>query len=125
VDLGPHHHAAATNAKAQVDVARYGELVNQNVIPRETYDEIVKVGKVDAAAVNSDRAALRCAVALMPCEPVFRIELSVLLYAGGRRKKSRLSSEVRYRGLGSQTSQTTIATRVRRNLAISDSGSPS
>jgi membrane fusion protein, multidrug efflux system len=31
------------------------------VIARETYDEIVRVGKVDAAAVNSDRAAVAAA----------------------------------------------------------------
>jgi membrane fusion protein, multidrug efflux system len=45
--------AKATNAKAQLDVARYGELLKQEVIARETDDEIIRVGKVDAAAVNS------------------------------------------------------------------------
>ncbi len=50
--------AVATNAKAQLDVARYRELFNQQVIARERYDEIIKVGKVDAAAVNSNRAAV-------------------------------------------------------------------
>ena len=53
--------AVATNAKAQADVARYRQLFDQNVIARESYDEIVKVGKVDAAAVNSDRAAVSAA----------------------------------------------------------------
>jgi membrane fusion protein (multidrug efflux system) len=48
----------ATNAKAQVDVARYRELLSQEVIARETADEIVMTGKVDAAAVNSDRAGV-------------------------------------------------------------------
>jgi membrane fusion protein, multidrug efflux system len=48
----------ATNAKAQVDVARYHELLKQAVIARETDDAIVMTGKVDAAAVNSDRAAV-------------------------------------------------------------------
>jgi membrane fusion protein (multidrug efflux system) len=50
--------AVATNAKAQLDVARYRELLDQQVIARETNDEIVMTGKVDAAAVNSDRAAV-------------------------------------------------------------------
>jgi membrane fusion protein (multidrug efflux system) len=50
--------AVATNAKAQLDVARYHELFRQQVIPRETDDEIVRVGRVDAAGVNSDRAAV-------------------------------------------------------------------
>ena len=49
--------AAATNDKAQIDVRRYGELLDQGVIARETNDQIVMTGKVDAAAVNSDRAA--------------------------------------------------------------------
>lgn len=35
---------------------RYGELFRQGVISRETNDEIVMTGRVDAAAVNSDRA---------------------------------------------------------------------
>ena len=48
----------ATNAKAQTDVARYRELLGQEVIARETYDEILMTGKVDAATVNSDRAAV-------------------------------------------------------------------
>ncbi len=49
--------AAATNDKAQMDVRRYRELLDQGVIARETDDQIVMTGKVDAAAVNSDRAA--------------------------------------------------------------------
>jgi membrane fusion protein, multidrug efflux system len=49
--------AVATNAKAQMDVKRYRELLDQGVIARETNDQIVMTGKVDAAAVNSDRAA--------------------------------------------------------------------
>jgi membrane fusion protein, multidrug efflux system len=48
--------ADATNAKAQLDVARYRELLKQQVIARETNDAIVMTGKVDVAAVNSDRA---------------------------------------------------------------------
>ena len=51
----------ATNAKAQVDVARYRELLKQEVIARETNDEIAMTGKVDAAAVNSGRAAVAAA----------------------------------------------------------------
>ena len=51
----------ATNAKAQLDVARYRELFRQEVIARETWDEFVMTGKVDAAAVNSDRAAVAAA----------------------------------------------------------------
>jgi membrane fusion protein (multidrug efflux system) len=47
----------ATNAKAQVDVGRYGELLRQGVIARETNDQFVMTGKVDAAGVKSDRAA--------------------------------------------------------------------
>jgi membrane fusion protein (multidrug efflux system) len=57
--------AVATNAKAQLDVARYHELFRQGVIPRETDDEIVKVGRVDAAAVNSDRAAVAAAAQMI------------------------------------------------------------
>ena len=53
--------AIASNAKAQLDVARYHELLKQEVIPRETDDEIVRVGRVDAAGVNSDRAAVAAA----------------------------------------------------------------
>jgi membrane fusion protein, multidrug efflux system len=48
--------AIATNFKAQLDVKRFGELFQQAVIARETDDEIVMTGRVDAAAVNSDRA---------------------------------------------------------------------
>ena len=40
---------------------RYGELLSQAVIPRETDDQIVMTGRVDAAAVNSDRAAVGAA----------------------------------------------------------------
>jgi membrane fusion protein (multidrug efflux system) len=50
--------AEATNAKAQLDVQRFGELYRQNVIPLELYDEIFTTGKVDVAAVASDRAAV-------------------------------------------------------------------
>jgi len=57
--------AVATNDKAQLDVARYHELLRQDVIPRETDDEIVKVGRVDAAAVNSDRAAVGAAAQMI------------------------------------------------------------
>jgi membrane fusion protein (multidrug efflux system) len=57
--------AIATNAKAQTDVARYRELLAKQVIARESYDEIVRVGKVDAAAVNSDRAALAAAARMI------------------------------------------------------------
>jgi membrane fusion protein, multidrug efflux system len=49
--------AVATNNKAQTDVKRYRELFDQGVIARETNDEIVMTGKVDEAAVNSDRSA--------------------------------------------------------------------
>jgi membrane fusion protein (multidrug efflux system) len=55
----------ATNAKAQVDVMRYRELLRQDVIARETDDEIVMTGKVDAAAVNSDRAAVAVAARMI------------------------------------------------------------
>jgi membrane fusion protein, multidrug efflux system len=48
--------AIATNFKAQLDVKRYGELYEQAVISSETNDEIVMTGRVDAAAVSSDRA---------------------------------------------------------------------
>jgi membrane fusion protein (multidrug efflux system) len=57
--------AVATNDKAQLDVARYHELLKQDVIPRETDDEIVKVGRVDAAAVNSGRAAVGAAAQMI------------------------------------------------------------
>jgi membrane fusion protein (multidrug efflux system) len=49
--------AVATNNKAQIDVRRYRELLDQGVIAGETNDRIVMTGKVDAAAVNSARAA--------------------------------------------------------------------
>jgi membrane fusion protein (multidrug efflux system) len=49
--------AVATNNKAQMDVKRYRELLDQGVIAGETNDQIVMTGKVDAAAVNSARAA--------------------------------------------------------------------
>jgi membrane fusion protein, multidrug efflux system len=55
----------ATNAKAQLDVARYRQLFQGAVIPRETYDEIIKVGKVDAAAVTSDRASVAAAARMI------------------------------------------------------------
>jgi membrane fusion protein, multidrug efflux system len=55
----------ATNVKAQLDVKRYGELLDQAVIPRETNDEIVMTGRVDAAAVNSDRAAVGAAAQMI------------------------------------------------------------
>jgi membrane fusion protein, multidrug efflux system len=51
--------AIATNFKAQLYVKRFGELFDEAVIARETDDEIVMTGRVDAAAVNSDRAEVR------------------------------------------------------------------
>jgi membrane fusion protein, multidrug efflux system len=57
--------AKATDVKAQLDVERYGELFRREVIARETYDEIIRVGKVDAAAVNSDRAAVAAAARMI------------------------------------------------------------
>jgi membrane fusion protein (multidrug efflux system) len=57
--------ATATNSKAQLDVKRYGELLSQSVISSETDDEIVMIGRVDAAAVNSDRAAVAAAARMI------------------------------------------------------------
>jgi membrane fusion protein (multidrug efflux system) len=57
--------AIATNVKAQLDVKRYGELLDQAVIPRETNDEIVMTGRVGAAAVNSDHAAVGAAARMI------------------------------------------------------------
>lgn len=57
--------AIATNVKAQLDVRRYGELLRQAVIARETNDEILMTGRVDAAAVNSDRAAAAAAARMI------------------------------------------------------------
>jgi membrane fusion protein, multidrug efflux system len=57
--------AIATNVKAQLDVARYRELLDKVVIPRETYDEIVKVGRVDAAGVDSQRANVAAAARMI------------------------------------------------------------
>jgi len=57
--------AIATNFKAQLDVKRYRELLDQAVIPRETNDEIVMTGRVDAAAVNSDRAEVGAAAQMI------------------------------------------------------------
>ena len=57
--------AVATNVKAQLDVKRYGELLDQAVIPRETNDQIVMTGRVDTAAVNSDHAAVGAAAQMI------------------------------------------------------------
>jgi membrane fusion protein (multidrug efflux system) len=57
--------AVATNNKAQMDVKRYRELLDQGVIASETNDQIVMTGEVDAAAVNSDRAADAAAAMLI------------------------------------------------------------
>ena len=57
--------AVATNAKAQQDVVRYRDLFNQSVVSSELYDEIVRVGRVDAAAVKSDRAAIDAAARMI------------------------------------------------------------
>jgi membrane fusion protein, multidrug efflux system len=57
--------AIATNNKAQLDVARYRQLLKGQVIARETYDEIAKIGKVDAAAVKADRASVAAAARLI------------------------------------------------------------
>jgi membrane fusion protein, multidrug efflux system len=48
--------AVATNDKAQRDVVRYSKLIAANVISRDEYEEEVRIGRVDAAAVNSARA---------------------------------------------------------------------
>ncbi|HTT75363.1 MAG TPA: HlyD family secretion protein [Candidatus Binataceae bacterium] len=53
--------AVATNTKAQEDVKRYGALYRRQVIPRETYDGYLMTGRVDAATVNSDQAAVKAA----------------------------------------------------------------
>jgi membrane fusion protein (multidrug efflux system) len=50
--------AEATNVKAQRDVQRYRQLFAKNVIPREQYEEQLRIGKVDDAAVLSARATL-------------------------------------------------------------------
>ena len=50
--------AEATNVKAQRDVQRYRQLFAKNVIPREQYEEQLRIGKVDAAAALSARANL-------------------------------------------------------------------
>jgi len=57
--------AVATDVKAQLDVRRYRELLDQNVIAQETDDEIVRNGKIAAASVNSDRAAVAAAARLI------------------------------------------------------------
>jgi membrane fusion protein (multidrug efflux system) len=57
--------AIATNVKAQQDVARYRELLEQSVIAEETDDEIVRNGKIAAASVESDRAAVAAAARLI------------------------------------------------------------
>jgi membrane fusion protein (multidrug efflux system) len=57
--------AVATNHEAQEDVARYGALFKESVISKELNDEIVRTGRVDAAAVDSDRAAARAAVTMI------------------------------------------------------------
>jgi membrane fusion protein (multidrug efflux system) len=57
--------AVATNVKAQKDVTRYRELLDQSVIAQETDDEIVRNGKIAAASVNSDRAAVAAAERLI------------------------------------------------------------
>ncbi|MGA6970497.1 MAG: HlyD family secretion protein [Candidatus Binatus sp.] len=57
--------AIATNVKAQLDLKRFGELLAQEVIAREVDDEIVMTGRVDAAAVDSDRAEVGAAAQLV------------------------------------------------------------
>ncbi|MFZ1121932.1 MAG: HlyD family secretion protein [Candidatus Binataceae bacterium] len=57
--------AVATNVKAQEDVKRYRELLDQGVIARETDDAVVRNGKIAAASVNSDRAAVAAAAKLI------------------------------------------------------------
>jgi membrane fusion protein (multidrug efflux system) len=57
--------AIATNIKAQLDVKRFGELFEQAVIAREVDDEIVMTGRVDGAAVNSDRAEVGAAAQMV------------------------------------------------------------
>jgi len=57
--------AVATNVKAQQDVTRYRELLDQSVIAQETDDEIIEQGKIAAAAVVSDRAAVAAAARLI------------------------------------------------------------
>ena len=57
--------AVATNVKAQEDVKRYRELLDQGVIARETDDAVVRDGKIAAASVNSDRAAVAAAAKLI------------------------------------------------------------
>jgi len=57
--------AVATNVKAQEDVKRYRELLDQGVIARETDDAVVRNGKIAAASVNSDRAAVAAAAELI------------------------------------------------------------
>jgi membrane fusion protein (multidrug efflux system) len=53
--------AVATNAKAQLDVKRYAELFKEQVVAREAWDEIIRIGRVDTAGVNSARAAVAAA----------------------------------------------------------------
>jgi membrane fusion protein (multidrug efflux system) len=50
--------AEATNVKAQRDVERYRQLFTKNVIPREQYEEQLRIGQVDEAAALSARANL-------------------------------------------------------------------
>jgi membrane fusion protein, multidrug efflux system len=57
--------AVATNAKAQDDVRRYRALYTNGVISQEANEEIDKVGRVDAAGVNSDRAAIAAAARMI------------------------------------------------------------
>ncbi len=49
--------SAATSAKAQRDVARYEELLKEEVVSRVQYEEYLRVAQVDAAMVAADRAA--------------------------------------------------------------------
>jgi membrane fusion protein (multidrug efflux system) len=46
----------ATSVKANRDVQRYEELFNRRVISRDQYEEQIRVGQVDAATVEADRA---------------------------------------------------------------------
>lgn len=48
--------AVATNNKAQRDVVRYSKLIAAGVVSRDEYEEEMRVGRVDAAAVDSARA---------------------------------------------------------------------
>ncbi|HLW70133.1 MAG TPA: HlyD family secretion protein [Candidatus Binataceae bacterium] len=55
--LDKSHESAATAVKATRDAARYTDLLKQGVVARDDYEEKIRLDRVAAATVESDRAS--------------------------------------------------------------------